>query len=571
MQETELNLKDMLFCMLRKWRTIVIFAVICALIAGSVVAIGRYIDMNDEEKTALWESEYEAALGAYWAKISDLDRKIGENERLATQTEYELAHLEEKKGDYEAEIADFEAYIAYNESLIEDYRSNNEHLAYERELMEYYLTYRKEQNENSLLMKIDPYNVNVYEVYLRVDSGYEILPENTFQNIDRTAELLQTYRLLVGKTNFYNQMIADLKLNTEVRYLTEVISVSDYNVNSLCVRVMSDSASWAKAVGEYVSEAILAAHGQVSASIAEHELTKYNTVSYAAVDMNVYAQQQACMHEAFTYEEDIREVDTTMLNNEAAIRDMNVENRELQTQINALWLAIDNLPLEKQAMEDAIANYRDANYSLRQDQLKLRELPEPTYEGYTMVSVIVGFAKFAVLGGVGGAVITALCIMALGILSGKVISTAQLCEAVQCESFGFWPRTRKRAFGFIDRRIEGMAGNAAGNVSAEVAKNLVLANATVACGGMKKVMLCGGAGESAIAALSAEMKAQLPGVAVISGGTIDSDPAVVRGLAECDAVILIEQVNRSAMTAAVQLKNRAKALDKPVLGCVLIG
>ena len=79
------------------------------------------------------------------------------------------------------------------------------------------------------------------------------------------------------------------------------------------------------------------------------------------------------------------------------------------------------------------------------------------------------------------------------------------------------------------------------------------------------------ASEEDLAALSAEMKVQLPGVAVISGGTIDSDPAVVRGLVECDAVIMVEQVNRSAMTAAVQLKNRAKALDKPVLGCVMVG
>ena len=571
MENSELSLLDLLFCVLRKWRAIVAFAVICALLAGAVVAMGRFMDMNDEEKTALWESEYEAALGAYWAKISDLDRQISENERLATQTEYELAHLSDKKGDYEAEIADLESYIAYNESLIENYKSNNEHLLYERELLVYYLAYLKEQNENSLLMKIDPYQVHVYETYIRVDSGYEILPENTYQNIDRTPELLQTYSLLVSKTNFYDQMIADLKLNTEVRYLAEVITVSEYNINSLSIRVMSDSAAWSETVGEYVAETILAAHAQVSSSVAEHALTRYNTIEYSAVDMSVYAQQQSCMHEAFTYEENIRNMDTAVLNNEAAIRDMNVENRDLQAKISTLRLAIDNLPLEKQAMEDAIGTYRDAKYALLQNQIKLREQPEPTYEGYTMISVFVGFAKFAVVGGVAGAVIAAMYLAVVGIMAGKVLSSAQLCEAVQCEFFGFWPRGRKRAFAFIDRWVEGMAGNAASKVSAETAKNLVLANAALACGSGKKIMLCGGAEEAIVAAVAAELKAQMPEVSVISGGTVDCDPAVVRGLAECDAVILIEQVNRSAMAAAVQLKSRAKALNKPIIGCVVIG
>ena len=571
MENIELNLMDLIFNVFRKWRVIIIFALVCAILAGAAIAYGRMTDMNDAEKQEKWKSEYEIALGAYQAGFADLDRQISENERLATQTEYEIAHLEDKQGDYEAAIADMEAQIAYHESLIEDYRLDNDMLSYEREQLGYYLTYCKEQNENSLLMKIDPYHVNVYEAYIRVDSGYEILPENTYQNIDHTAELLQTYLLFVEKSNFYDQMIADLKLNTEVRYLTEVISVTNYNINSLCIRVLSDSPIWAKTVGEYVADAILSAHGQVSASIAAHEITEYNVIAYTAVDMDIYSRQKTQIQTAFQYEEDIRNVNTAMLNNEAAIRDMNVENRELQNMIYDLELAIDNLPLEKQAMEDAVSKYRDSNFSLQQKRLKLLATPKPQYAGYTVTDVIRDGVIFAVIGFVAGAVVLALYYVVAAIMAGKILSATQICDTLQCEFFGVWPQKKKKAFAFIDRRIEGMAGNAAGKVSAEVAKNLVLANATVACGGMKKVMLCGGAEESVIAALSAEMKAQLPGVAVISGGTIDSDPAVVRGLAECDAVILIEQVNRSAMTAAVQLKNRAKALDKPVLGCVLIG
>jgi 4-hydroxy-3-methylbut-2-enyl diphosphate reductase IspH len=103
----------------------------------------------------------------------------------------------------------------------------------------------------------------------------------------------------------------------------------------------------------------------------------------------------------------------------------------------------------------------------------------------------------------------------------------------------------------------------------ECATDLVLSNALVACKDQKKILLCGGASEKIIAEMADAMKAQLPGVEVICGTTISSDPAVVRGVAECDAVILVEQLDCSGINAALQLKNRAKAINKPVLGVVL--
>ena len=555
--------------MLRKWRAIVVWAIVFALLVGSVVAAMHAIDMNDEEQIELWQSEYEIAQGIYWAAIYDLDRQIGENERLAAQAENELLGLDRQKADYEAEITDLEAEIEYYQDRAENYQASNEQLLNEREKLEYYLNYRKEQNENSLLMAIDPYQVNAYEIYLRVDSGYEILPENTYQNIDRTAELLQTYRLLVGKTNFYDQMISDLKLNTEVRYLTEVISVSNYNTNSLCIRVISDRAAWAKMVAEYISDAILAEHSHVKAAIADHEITKYNTAEYSVVDLNIYTKQQNHIQEALHYEDSIRDVNTTILNNEAAIREIHADIRELRTQIEDLKAKIANLPLEKQALEDEIATIRDANYALRQEQLGLYERPEPEYEGYTADGLVIDFAKFAVIGGVVGALLAAVWFVVAGVMSNKVLSAEQICEALQCECYGFWPRAKRKVFGFVDRWIGRLAGNPSVSMTKESATDLVLSNARIACKGKKKILLCGGASQETIDAIARAMKEQLPGVEVICGRTVDSDPAVVRGVAECDAVILVEQLDRSGLHAAMQLEKRAKAMDKPILGVVL--
>ena len=569
MQETELNLKDLFCCVLRKWRKIVIFALICTMLGGLVGAVVRIIFMNDAEKVELWETEFEIEHGMYWAAISDVERKIAENDRLASMAELELANFETRKADFEAQKTDLKSQIDYSNILIQNYEANNEQLLREREQLDYYLAYRKEQNEKSLLMWIDPYNVNVYEVYLRVDSGYEILPEYTYQNIDPTAEILQTYRLLVSKTNFFDQMITDLKLNTEVRYLTEVINVSNYNTNSLCIRVMSDSAAWAKTVAEYVSDSLLAAHGHVEASIAEHKITEYNSIAYSAVDLSVYSKQQSYIQEAIDYEESIRDVNTSILNNEAEIREIHADIRDFTYQIEQLDLAIEHLPLDKQAKEDEIGNYRDANYELRKESIKLREEPEPEYDGDSPISVLIAFIKFALVGGVAGVFIAAVYFVVAAVLSGKILSSEQLCSAMQCDFFGVWPRKHKKFLGSVDRWADRVSGNAAKDTTLEGATNLVLSNASVSCGSMKKILLCGGAAKETVAEIAQAMKAQLPNLEVISGGTVGSDPAVVRGLAECDAVILIEQLDQSDINAAMQLKNRANAMNKPILGAVL--
>ena len=571
MQETEITALDMLFYALRKWRKIIIFAIVCAILTGAVTSINRAISINKEENLERWQTEYEVAYGAYWAAINDIDRLISENERLASQASIEIEKLDILKKDYEGKLEDIAAKIVYNEVRIEDYEANIEELKLEREKLNYYLTHRKEQNENSLLMKIDPYNVNVYNVYIRIDSGYEILPGNTYQNVDPTPEILQTYRLLVNNSSFLGKMISDLNLDTEVRYLAEVISVNEYNMNSLRIKISSATMDWAKKVGEYIASAILSEHENVSLAIAEHELIKYNTTEYTVVDLATYSQQYEFIQEAINYEASIRDVGVSILNIEASIRDFNTAIREYNQQLDDIKLAINELPLKAQTLNNEINGYRDANFALRAEQLELLEKPEPKYQGYTVVSIFTGFVKFAIIGGVISATLAAIYFVLAGILRGKAFSSAQICDAVDSEFFGFWPKTANKKLAFIDRFVEQLTGDTAKGMTSDVSKELVLSNVAVACEGKNKIILCGGANPQSIAIIADAVKAQIPGVEVLHGGTIEYDPAAVRGVAECDAVILVEQLTESGISAAVQLKERAALMGKSVLGVIALG
>jgi len=569
MQEKEISLKDMLFSAFRKWRRIIAFAIICAVLAGSYTAVTRAIDMNDAEKIEMWQTEYEIAKGSYWAAINDLDRQIDENERLASQAKLAIERLDIKKTEYEAKIEDLEAKIVYYEALIEDYKANIEELELEKEKLEYYLEYRREQNENSILMAIDPYNVNVYEVYLRVDSGYEILPGNTFQNQDPTPEIIQTYCLLVNNTEFYGKMITDLKLDTEVRYLTEVISIGSYNANSIRIRVISDDKDWSKKVGEYMAEAIKDSQSHVIASIADHDLMEYNANSYTVVDLNTYSKQYAFIQEEINYEASIRSVDMSMLRTEEDIREINTEIRYCNQLIEETQIAISELPLEKKSLDDEISGYHDANYKLKTERLELAKEPEPEYHGYTVVSVITGFIKLAIVGGVVGAFIAAVYYAIMSMVRWRVVSSEQVCGALNTKFFGYWPASYGRKLAFVDKWIARMSGREAKDITPETATKLVLSNVSVECEGLSSIMLCGGASKDAIEEVACAIAEQLPNVKVVSGTTIDKDPDVVRGVAECDAVILMEELDSSATSAAVQMKSQLQSMNKTLLGVIL--
>lgn len=569
MQEREISLKDMLFTALRGWRKIVVFAIICAVLFGSFTAVTRVMDMNDPKMLEKWNMEYEVAYGSYRAEINNLDRQIADNDRLASQAELEIERLDIKKADYEGNLADLEAKIEYYKARIEDCKDNIEQLKLEKEKLEYYLEYRKEQNKNSLLMAIDPYNVNVYESFLRIDSGYEILPGNTYQNHDPTPEIIETYRLLVNNTEFYEKMITELGLKTEVRYLTEIISVGGYGMNSIRIRVISDNKADAEEIGNYIVAEIKAVQTNVIASIADHELVEYNTNSYSVVDLNVYTQQHGYIQEERNYEASLRDVDMSILTTESDIRGIDTDIRHFLQDIEDIKIAISELPIEKKSLEDKISEYHDANFEFKSERIKLLEKPEPQYGGYTVLSVITGFIKFAVIGGVVGALLAVIYVAVMGIINGKILSSEQICGMVNTKFFGYWPKTGKKKFAFVDRWIDRMSGREVKGMTPEDATNLVLSNVSVEGNDKTKIMLCGGASKEIINEVACKIKNQLPDVEIICGTTIDVDSVVVRGIAECDAAILIEQLDKSGLNAVVQINEQLAKRNKSVLGVIL--
>ena len=126
-----------------------------------------------------------------------------------------------------------------------------------------------------------------------------------------------------------------------------------------------------------------------------------------------------------------------------------------------------------------------------------------------------------------------------------------------------------KKFDFVDRWIDRMSGREVKGMTPEDATNLVLSNVSVEGNDKTKIMLCGGASKEIINEVACKIKNQLPDVEIICGTTIDVDSVVVRGIAECDAAILVEQLDKSGLNAVVQINEQLAKRNKSVLGVIL--
>lgn len=566
MQEIELRLNDLFVLVLRKWRPIVCAGIVLALILG-IGAVGlRVIELNDPDRMAILHAEYEVAYAHYMAGIDAVERHIRSNDNNIDRIETELANIDSRRENYKYAIEDLRADIEYFNLQIVDMEKNIEVLEAEKEDVRYRLNYRTEQNENSLFMNIDPYDVKTSEIFVRVDTGYQILPGNVYQNPDATAELLETYRLMVSNAQFYEQMIATLDLDTEVRYLAETVSVYAYNTNSLCIRVIGEHEEMTRRVAEYVMNTVLNSRSEVAAAVAAHTLEVYSRRNYSVVDMELYAQQQAHMMEAVELEGLIRELDADILNIQDAIRQTKSDVRDIELGIGDIEIQISNLPVEEEAMNEAIAAYKADNNELRIQKLDLMGKDAPSEPGLSLKGAGVRFVKFAVIGGVVGILLAAVWFVLVHVVRGKVLSGKQVAASFGITFMGVWPAGKKKKLPLacVDRWIERMIGGARAD------SVLVCANVAAAVAPGSRVLICGGADERCIADFAAELKKKCAEVEVSCAGSYANDPKAVEELVCSDAVVMMEAMYRSELDTISRMKDRAQIMEKPVLGVVLV-
>ena len=142
---TEIDLFELFWSVMAKWRRILVWALIFSLVIGGAGVVSGLLDINDADNLTMTQGQYALLLDTYNLSKSTL------NARLRTLNQ-EVAQLQ----DYQ---------------------------------------------KQSALYAIDPYHTHVLEVAFFVDTGYEILPENNYQSMDYTPAIVLAYRSALEHLN----------------------------------------------------------------------------------------------------------------------------------------------------------------------------------------------------------------------------------------------------------------------------------------------------------------------------------------------------------------------------------
>lgn len=249
--EYELDLLLLLSYLLKKWKTILILGIVCA-----VVAIGYNIITVPSPEPALTEQENKpsAAEEAYKQRIQAYDDYISENKSMLTRYQEQLDRVLSNRSYLEGLLAEIE----------------NEQKA------------RDDFRKNSKLLSIDPYNVYKGIRTYSVSIDYQTASDMSYQNIDLMKDIISAYVVYGNMANVNdNEVLNDLSL----------CSVSTNDNNLIIISAMGSDENQ---VNQYINNAGMAienAQNTVYNEIGEHNLTLLETGIYKTFDSNLEALQ----------------------------------------------------------------------------------------------------------------------------------------------------------------------------------------------------------------------------------------------------------------------------------------
>ncbi len=223
-------------------------------------------------------------------------------------------------------------------------------------------------NQNSILMQIDPYQKNVAAMSLYVNTGYQVMPEMTYQNPNFTAQVVLAYMNSVNTGELYNYVLNHLEDKVELQYLKEILTVTaDAQNGMIFIQVVGRDETRCNRIFELVKENFAENKKIISSKISTHEFDVLNESSYRTVDLALEETQRV--------------------------------NRD---RISTL------------------------NQSLNEKTDQLKKLKEPENSITTKSSVFKSGVKFMILGAIGGAGLAVLLIFFIDMMNIRIRSEKEL-------------------------------------------------------------------------------------------------------------------------------------------------
>ncbi len=375
-------------------------------------------------------------------------------------------------------------------------------------------------NTESLRMKIDPYHKAVAQLIYYIDTGYRIIPENTYQDIDYSSRLIKMYMAYLTHGNAYSQLMEQFPEIKQEQYASEIMEASsDERTSTITLTIIDNDKDTAQAMLNVIRAGMQEVYVTASDTIIEHTLSVINDTIATVVDTALAEQQQKSFEQV---------------------------------------VVISNLLEQK-------------NTELE----KLQNQGEPQWE-YTRRSVVVKLLKNVAIAGILGLAAALLLIALFYIVSDIILDIDKLQSLSIVNILGVIPQAKPKRIKLFFRAVaricggkrQGMDRDAALAATAQSICAAVLAKGTENGG----VALAGSIGADALREFADALSGAVADerVRFAAAGDPIRDAAAVEAITASEFVVIVEKQNVSKCSDVVKEITRICAWGKPVLGAVLL-
>lgn len=193
------------------------------------------------------------------------------------------------------------------EKKMEEYNQDYAQLEMEIENLNKSIEEQIVYNNESILMKINPYNKKSVSGQFYIDSDYQINPELTYQNLDITTSVVRAYQALYTTGELAKYVNEHLETPIKERYLNELITVEYLGDATLEVTVVNTDTEEAKNIYDLVMACMDEYKTQFEKTIGSYTITKLNESENCFVDLELKAMQVTNLEEINTLKTSLTE------------------------------------------------------------------------------------------------------------------------------------------------------------------------------------------------------------------------------------------------------------------------
>lgn len=455
MYEQEIDLKDLMFTVFRKWQLIIVVAIIFAVLLGGYKCVKELMNHRNEEY------------------VSELIEQYGKD----------LKQYEQDKNAYEWNIEKLTASIAYQEK------------------------YR----ENSILMKVDPYNeataaVDIFIEVPKIPQGNGII----VTSVDPADGIVKAYASGIVQGTILKSV--SKQTGIDLMYLKELVKVTtDYDANMINVSVTYTDEKEAEKILNGLLNRIESSCTEIQTNLGQHTIAIMNQNIGTVVDQSLATYQK---------------------------------NK------------LDDLTEMKKNLDDA--------------QKALKALKEPSQPiALSKRSMLKQGVKYGVLGGFLGAFLVAFGVCISFVMSGKLNTDDDLKRRFRLKFLGaFTEKREKKAFSGINAWLDRLEGKE--YISDEAIYDMIAANIGNLAGKGTTILFTGTVRAVALSNLVMKLQDRLPELQLEFAADMTRNASTLRRIPEFDEIILVETRKKSQYTDIEKEIEMISNMKKDFMGYIVL-